>query len=204
MMTTRSGFVAPSIIKLASVAAVLLLAVPLVVEAQQAQVPRIGVLLTVDLERTRTRVREELRGLGYVEGRNVLLEFRLVPAGQADRLPDLAAELVRLKVDIIVAQFTPAALAAKAATTAIPIVMAPAGNPIETRLVASLARPGGNVTGVAGVASELGGKKRPAYPRDDAVGTPCGRLAQPTIRSLSPSLSRSSLRRELSPWTSNL
>ncbi len=84
--------------------------------------------------------------------------FRLVPVGQADRLPDLVAELVRLKVDVIVAQFTPAALAAKAATTAIPIVMAPAGNPIETGLVANLARPGGNVTGVAGVASELGGK----------------------------------------------
>lgn len=108
------------------------LVAPLTVEAQQAKLPRIGVLLTVDLERTRTRLREELRGLGYVEGQNVLVEFRLVPAGQADRLPDLAAEPVRLKVDVIVAQFTPAAQAAKAATTAIPIIMAPAGNPIET------------------------------------------------------------------------
>ena len=134
------------------------LATPFTVAAQQAKVPRIGVLLTVDLERTRARLREELRGLGYVEGQNVLVEFRLVPAGQADQIPGLAAELVRLKVDVIVAQFTPAALAAKAATTAIPVIMAPAGNPIETRLVASLARPGGNVTGVAGVASELGGK----------------------------------------------
>jgi ABC-type uncharacterized transport system substrate-binding protein len=135
-----------------------LLAAPLTVEAQQAKTPRIGVLLTVDHERTQTQLREELRRLGYVESQNILFEFRLVPAGQADRLPDLAAELVRLKVDVILAQFTPAATAAKAATTAIPIVMAPAGNPIETGLIASLARPGGNVTGVAGVASELGGK----------------------------------------------
>ena len=129
-----------------------------IVQAQQAKPPRIGVLLTVDLERTQTQLRQELRGLGYVEGQNVRFDFRLVPPGQGDRLPDLAAELVRLKVDVILAQFTPAATAAKAATTAIPIVMAPAGNPIETGLIASLARPGGNVTGVAGVASELGGK----------------------------------------------
>ena len=148
-MTNRRAFIA---------GASTLLAAPLTVQAQQTKVPRIGVLLTIDFERTQARLREELRGLGHVEGQNVHIEFRLVPAGQADRLSDLAAELVRLKVDVIVAQFTPASTAAKAATTAIPIVMAPAGNPVETGLIASLAQPGGNVTGVAGLASELGGK----------------------------------------------
>jgi hypothetical protein len=88
-----------------------LLAAPLTVEAQPAKIPRIGVLLTVDHERTRTQLREELRRLGYLEGQNVLFEFRLVPAGQGNRLADLAAELVRLKVDVILAQFTPAATA---------------------------------------------------------------------------------------------
>src|SRR5262245_57985785 len=135
-----------------------LLVAPLTVEAQQGKARQIGALLTVDLERTQALLRDELRRLGYVEGQNVRFEFRLVPTRQADRLPELAAELVRLKVDVIIAQFTPAATAAKVATTNIPIVMAPVGNPIETGLIASLARPGVNITGVAGVASELGGK----------------------------------------------
>src|SRR5262249_27907859 len=80
------------------------------------------------------------------------------PPGQTARLPELAAEQVRLKVDVIVAQFTPAATAAKAATTVIPIVMAGVGNPIETGLITSLAQPGGNIKGGALLASELGGK----------------------------------------------
>jgi putative ABC transport system substrate-binding protein len=128
------------------------------VTAQQAKVPRIGVLLTVDLERTQAQLREEFRQLGYVEGQNLAIEWRLVPADQADRLPDLAMELVRLKVDVIVAQFTSGAQAAKAATTVIPIVMAAAGDPVGTGLVSSLARPGGNVTGTAASAAELAGK----------------------------------------------
>src|SRR5262245_9433866 len=78
--------------------------------------------------------------------------------GRGSRLPELAAELVRLKVDLIVTWFTPAAQAAKQATHEIPIVMALAGNPVETGLVESLARPGGNITGMAGVAAELAGK----------------------------------------------
>src|SRR5262249_46464853 len=78
--------------------------------------------------------------------------------GQVGRLPELAAELVRLKVDVIVTWFTPAAQAAKQATREIPIVMALVGNPVETGIVESLARPGGNITGMAGVAGELAGK----------------------------------------------
>jgi putative ABC transport system substrate-binding protein len=138
--------------------AITFLVAPLSVAAQQAKVPRIGVLLIVDLERTRAQLREELRQLGYVEGQNVHIEFRLVPPDQADRLPDVAMELVRLKVDVIVAQFTQAAQAAKAATTVIPIVMAAVGDPVGTGLVSSLRRPGGNVTGSAAFAAEAAGK----------------------------------------------
>jgi putative ABC transport system substrate-binding protein len=101
--------------------------------------------------------REALLQLGFVEGQNIRFEFRS-DEGQASRLPELAAELVHLKVDIIVTWFTPAARAAKQATSEIPIVMALAGNPVETGLVQSLARPGGNVTGMAGVGAELAGK----------------------------------------------
>jgi len=144
--------------RLVAGASTILVAPFIPVAAQQAKVPRIGVLLIVDLERTRAQLREELRQLGYVEGQNVLIEFRLVPAGQAERLPDLAMELVGLKVDVIVAQFTAAAQAAKAATTTIPIVMAAVGDPVEAGLVVSLARPGGNVTGSAALAGELAGK----------------------------------------------
>jgi putative ABC transport system substrate-binding protein len=98
-----------------------------------------------------------MRELGYVEGRNVRYEFRS-DVGQASRLPSLAEELVRLKVDLIVAWFTPAALAARQATHQTPIVMALVGNPVETGLVKSLARPGGNVTGMAAIGAELAGK----------------------------------------------
>ena len=92
--------------------------------------------------------RQGLRDLGWVEGQNLMIEFRFA-AGQYDRFPQLAAELVQRKVDVIVAQPTPAAIAARDATTTIPIVMVNAGDPVATGLVASLARPGGNVTGTA-------------------------------------------------------
>lgn len=101
-------------------------------------------------------VREGLRDLGYVEGQNVAFELRSAE-GKADRLASLAAELVALKVDLIVAFQTPAATAAKRATSEIPIVTN-AGDPVGTGLVASLSRPGGNVTGVSGAAAELGPK----------------------------------------------
>ena len=132
---------------------------PLAGAAQQPKMPTIGVLVvgSPGSQQFWQLFREDLRALGYVEGQSVRFEFRS-DEGQASRLPDLAAELVRLKVDLIVTWFTPAALAAKQATSEIPIVMALAGNPVETGLVESLARPGGNVTGMAGVGAELAGK----------------------------------------------
>ncbi|MEX2036067.1 MAG: ABC transporter substrate binding protein, partial [Xanthobacteraceae bacterium] len=113
---------------------------PLAAHAQQRS-PRIGVLLVSGPE-LMGPYREALRDLGYVEGKNIQFEVRSA-GGKADRLPELAAELVRSKVDIIVASLTPTVMAAKNATRDIPIVMAPAGDPIATGLVASLARPGG-------------------------------------------------------------
>jgi putative ABC transport system substrate-binding protein len=98
-----------------------------------------------------------MRELGYIEGQNIRFEFRS-DEGKISRLPELAAELVRLKVDIIVTWFTPAARAAKQATREIPVVIALAGNPVENGLVESLARPGGNVTGMSIVGAELASK----------------------------------------------
>jgi len=98
-----------------------------------------------------------LRDLGYVEGKNIAFVFRTAE-GHSQRFPDLAAELVRLKVDIIVADFTAAATAAKKATSTIPIVMANGTDPVGTGLVASLGQPGGNVTGLTNISGELGGK----------------------------------------------
>ena len=101
--------------------------------------------------------RQELSKLGWVEGKNITIEYRFAE-GKLDRLPELAADLVRLKVDLIVAQGTPIALAAKNATTTIPIVMGNAGDPVGAGLVASLARPGGNVTGLSSL-GELNTKR---------------------------------------------
>jgi putative tryptophan/tyrosine transport system substrate-binding protein len=129
---------------------------PLPLSAQQRAMPRIGILLVGGPE-PMGPLREALHELGYVEGRTVEIEVRSAQ-GHANRLPELAAELVGRKVDVIVASLTPAIAAAKNATRDIPIVMAPAGDPVATGLVASLARPGGNVTGVSGTASELGAK----------------------------------------------
>ena len=129
---------------------------PLAANAQQ-RVSRIGVLLVGGPE-FMGPYREALRDIGYVEGRNIQFEVRSAQ-GQRDRLPELAAELVRSKVDIIVASLTPAATAAKNATHDIPIVMAPAGDPVATGLIDSLARPGGNITGLSGTAAELGSKQ---------------------------------------------
>jgi putative tryptophan/tyrosine transport system substrate-binding protein len=132
---------------------------PLAAYAQQPKVPTIGALVigNISPEQFWREFRQGLRDLGYVEGQNIRFEFRSAE-GHLDRLPELAAELVRLKVDIIVTWFTPTALAAKQATREIPIVMAETGDPIGTGLVASLPRPGGNVTGIASVTAELAGK----------------------------------------------
>jgi len=125
---------------------------------QQPKVYRIGALFVdnTDVESLRTELREALRKSGYVEGQNPLFEFRSAEE-ELDRLPRLAAELVALKVDVIVAIYTPCALAAQQATHEIPIVIV-SGNPIETGLVPSLSRPGGNITGVSLIAAELHGK----------------------------------------------
>ena len=120
---------------------------PLAAQAQQ-NMHRVGVLLVDSVDVTGP-YREALRDLGYIEGKNIQFEVRSAQ-GQVGRLPELAAELVRSKVDVIVASLTPAATAARHATSDIPIVMAPAGDPIATGLISSLARPGGNITGVSG------------------------------------------------------
>jgi ABC-type uncharacterized transport system substrate-binding protein len=133
---------------------------PVVARAQQRKMPTIGVLVvggSSGSEQFWRLFRDVMRELGYVEGQSIRYEFRS-DQGQVSRLPELAAELVRLNVDLIVTWFTPAAQAAKRATREIPIVMALAGNPVETGLIESLDRPGGNITGMAGVTAELAGK----------------------------------------------
>jgi putative ABC transport system substrate-binding protein len=102
--------------------------------------------------------RQRLRELGYVEGQGLVIEYRFAD-GKSERIPDLANELVRLKVDVIVVSGGTAALAAKVATKTIPIVMAAAADPVGAGLIDSLARPGGNVTGLTTIASELSGKR---------------------------------------------
>ena len=116
--------------------------------------------------------RQEMRKLGWIEGKNMTIEYRFAEQ-KTERLPELAADLVRLKVDLIVTQGTPAALAAKSATTTIPIVMASGGDPVGAGLVASLARPGGNVTGLSSL-GELNTKRleilKDAVPKLGRVG----------------------------------
>jgi len=137
------------------------LAAPLAAEAQQAvKIPRIG-FLAVNLAASPhlpEAFRQGLRDLGYVEGRNVVIEYRETE-GKPERFPALAAELVALKVDVILAGGTPHALAAKQATKTIPIVFASVADPVASGLVTSLARPGGNVTGLSNFAPELVGKR---------------------------------------------
>ena len=134
------------------------LSAPLAIQAQQAaKVPRIGFLQLNPAANPHLREAflQGLRDLGYVEGRNVVIEYRSAE-GKAERLPALAAELVALKVDVIVSGGgTPTALAAKQATRTLPIVFASAADPVTDGLVTSLARPGGNVTGSSYLAPEL-------------------------------------------------
>jgi putative ABC transport system substrate-binding protein len=139
-----------------------LLAAPLAVEGQQARsVPRVGYLFSFTPAEGRhlwEACRQGLRQLGYVEGQNIALESRWAD-GRHERLPELAADLVRLKVDVIVSSATPASRAAKAATSSIPIVIVAVGEPVKVGLIASLARPGGNVTGLSLLTTELSGKR---------------------------------------------
>jgi len=152
-----------------------LLAAPLAAQAQPGpKLARIGVLTlsTASWTPDGEAFRQGLREHGYVEGQNIAFEHRGA-AGRADRLPALAGELVRLKVDVIVTQSNVAALAAKQATQTIPIVMAIAGDPVKAGVVGSLASPGGNVTGLTLMQTELSRKRlqllREAVPRTALV-----------------------------------
>jgi len=138
------------------------LAAPAPAEAQQlaGKVPRVGFLFygspgpSPELD----AFRQGLRELGYIEGQNITIEYRFA-SGRVERLPELAAELVRLKLDVIVTPATPASQAAKQATSTIPIVFAAVADAVGAGLVANFARPGGNITGFTSISSELGGKR---------------------------------------------
>src|ERR1700737_3809453 len=137
-----------------------LLGTPLVGEAQQPNIPRLC-FLTFDpgtLRSTRfDAFFQGLRDLGYVEGQTIIIDY-LSAEGRGERFPALAADCVRLKADIIAVSTTPAPQAAKNTTRTIPIVMLPLGDPMGTGLVDNLAHPGGNVTGMSNMVSELAGK----------------------------------------------
>jgi putative ABC transport system substrate-binding protein len=166
---------------------------PLAGGAQQPALPVIGFLSSASPDQYAFRLsafRQGLKETGYVEGQNVAVEYRWAE-GQNDRLPALAAELVHRQVAVLVAAGgTPSALAAKAATSSIPIVFAVAVDPVEVGLVASLGRPGGNVTGIANMNAEVGPKRleilRELLPRATSVGV----LVNPT----SPALTEEFLR----------
>jgi putative ABC transport system substrate-binding protein len=146
---------------LSSLFVVVLLAVGVIAEAQQPKkVPRIGLLFSVSASSAADRIeafRQGLRELGYVEGNNILLEYRYAES-KLDRLPALAGELVRLSVDVIVTSNSGPTRPAKAATVTTPIVMARDIDPVGNGFVASLARPGGNITGLSSLAPEISGK----------------------------------------------
>jgi putative ABC transport system substrate-binding protein len=136
-------------------------ALPLTARAQTKTTLQIGMLLPGPAERFASLdavFQQGLRDFGYTEGQNITIERRFAD-WKLDRLPDLAAELVRLKVDVIVASSTPPARAAKQATSTIPIVVVAMGDPVGDELVANLARPGGNVTGMTSLGSELVAKR---------------------------------------------
>ncbi len=155
----------------------MLLALCFSAEAQQpAKIPRIGFLDNSTAAGSAVLVeafRQELRKLGWIEGKNIAIEYRFAEQ-KLERLPELAAELVRLKVDLIVVGGPAPAITAKEATTTIPIVMANVGDPVGTGLVATLARPGGNITGLAALSPELNTKRleilKDVVPDLDRVG----------------------------------
>jgi len=153
----------------------MLLTLSFPVEAQQPRkIPRIGVLSSGSSSSAagatlREAFRQALRKFGYVEGQTIAFEYRFAE-GKPDRLPDLAAQLVRLKVDVIVGRGPPEIRAAKQATSTIPIVMAGMPvDPVAAGFVTSLARPGGNITGLTSIAGELHGKRLELLARADKV-----------------------------------
>ena len=170
--------------------AAIFLAFSFVAQAQQpARIPQIGILINTPASLQSAQVeafRRRLHELGYVEGKTILIEYRYAE-GKLERLPDLAAELVRLKVDVIVASAPRAVFAAKKASATIPIVFAVATDPVGLGLVSSLARPGGNITGLSLMAPDLDGKRlellKEAFPKASRVaflwfpGAPTGNLS---------------------------
>jgi ABC-type uncharacterized transport system substrate-binding protein len=142
--------------------AAILLAVAVIAEAQQpGKIPRIGYLTGTSVSGIANRIepfRQGLRDLGYAEGKNIVIEWRGAD-GNRDRQRALATELVRLKVDVIVTAGPGGTVAAKEATSTIPIVMTQDPDPVGTGFIASLARPGGNITGLSRLAPELSGKR---------------------------------------------
>jgi putative tryptophan/tyrosine transport system substrate-binding protein len=167
---------------------VVLLALAVIAEAQQSKkVPRIGYLSNLDPASESVRfeaIRVALREHGYIEGQNIAIEYRY-GEGKTDRYPELAAELVRLKVDIIVASTGTTIQVAKNATKTIPIVMAGlAADPVELGLVESLARPGGNVTGLTSLSRELAGKRLELFKESVPKLARVAVLYQPVPRSV--------------------
>jgi len=187
-----------------------LLAVAVIAKAQRPKkIPRIGYLVEGDptTESTRSKgIQLALRELGYIEGQNIATEYRYAE-GRSDRQPELAAELVRLKVDIIVTAGGGIIQAAKNATNTIPIVMAGSPNdPVEAGLVESLARPGGNVTGLTNLTRELGGKRlellKEAVPKLTRVAVlydPAVRVSAHEVKEVLPVAARG-LGLTLQPW----
>jgi putative ABC transport system substrate-binding protein len=142
-------------------ATVLLTTAPFAEAQHPAKIPRIGFLSATSSSTISDRTeafRQGLRELGYVEGKNIVIDWRYAE-GKLDRLPALAAELVGLKVDVIVTGGSGATRPAKQATTTIPIVMTQDSDPVASGFVASLARPGGNITGLSTLAPEISGKR---------------------------------------------
>src|SRR5437764_7099263 len=163
---------------------------PLAAPAQPAKRPKLGVLLVGNREQFSREFGEGLRELGYIDGQNITIELRSAE-GKLDRLPELVVELVGLGVDIIIASETPAVHAAKRATGDIPIVMAPSGDPVGTGLIASLARPGGNVTGLSAATAELAGKSLelvrellPSANRVAALADPTNAFTKPFLEQI--------------------
>jgi len=176
---------------------------------QPKKVYRIGYLSALDPARESVRagaIRQALREHGYIEGQNIAIEYRYTE-GKRDRAPELAAELVRLKVDIILVAVGATSRAAKNATKTIPIVMVGSGpDPVETGLVESLARPGGNVTGITFLSRELGGKRlellKDAITKVARVAVlydPANTASVPEVKEVLPVAART-LRLTLQPW----
>ncbi|MGH7772914.1 MAG: ABC transporter substrate-binding protein [Candidatus Binatia bacterium] len=162
---------------------------------QPMKVPRIGYLTATPLSAIADRTeafRQGLRELGYVEGKNIVIEWKSAE-GKVDRLPALAAELARLRVDVIVTGGPTSTRATKEATSTIPIVMAMDGDPVGNGFVASLARPGGNITGLSTLAPELSGKRLellkeivPKLSRVAVLGTSTAPSTAPSLKEMEP------------------